>query len=227
MLKADYYIAPTAVDLLVFEKLVSSDHYLRRVKAAVEFEPLRTLVADCYSPDLGRGAEDPVRLLKLCFLAFQYDLSDRDVIAQAQVNVAFRFFLDLSLDSPLPVPSLLSQFRTRLGAARFEQVFQAILRQARAYGLVKDRLRLKDATHIIANIAIPSTLRLVAQTRQRLLEAVRGFAPKETAAHQEQATSVRQTIAGDIRQEHGGAGCGGILFEPKEWGTGIVWWDRQ
>ena len=47
MLKAEYYSAPTDIDLLVFEKLIPADHYLRRLKAAIDFEPLRALVADC------------------------------------------------------------------------------------------------------------------------------------------------------------------------------------
>jgi hypothetical protein len=89
------------------------------------------------------------------------------------------------------VPSLLSQFRTRLGEERFTRVFNEILRQARAQGLVKDRLRLKDATHLIANIAIPSTLRLVAQTREQLLSAAEGFATAEVAAHRVQVEAVR------------------------------------
>ena len=200
MLKADYYIAPTEIDLLVFEKLVPQDHYLRRVKEVIDFEPMRQLVADCYSPDQGRGAEDPVRMLKLHFLEFHYDLSDRDVIREAQVNVAYRFFLDLSLDSPLPVPSLLSQFRTRLGEERFTKVFNEVLRQAREKGLVKDRLRLKDATHVIADIAIPSTIRLVAQTRTQLLEAARVFAADQVLAHSRRAEEIRQTTA-DLKNE--------------------------
>jgi transposase len=200
MLKADYYLPPTAVDLLVFEKLIVPDHYLRLVKAAIDFEPLRQLVADCYAPQVGRGAEDPVRLLKLHFLEFHYDLSDREVIAAAQVNVAFRFFLDFSLESPLPVPSLLSQFRTRLGAERFTKVFNQILRQAREHGLVKDRLRLKDATHLIANIAVPATIQLVAQIRERLLAASRRLAPDEVAAHEARAAEVRQATA-DLKDE--------------------------
>ena len=47
MLKAAYYIAPTDLDLLIFEKLLPADHYLRRLKAAIDFEPMRALVADC------------------------------------------------------------------------------------------------------------------------------------------------------------------------------------
>ena len=121
-------------------------------------------------------------------------------LRQAQVNVAFRFFLDLSVESALPVPSLLSQFRTRLGTERFTRVFNEILRQARAQGLVKDRLRLKDATHLIANIAIPSTLRLVAQTREQLLSAAEGFAAAEVAAHRAQVEVVRAATA-DLSEE--------------------------
>jgi transposase len=200
MLKADYYVAPTDIDRVVFEKLIPTDHYLRRLKAAINFEPFRALVADCYVEGLGAPAEDPVRLLKLSLLQFQYDLSDSHVLRQAQVNVAFRFFLDLSLESPLPVPSLLSQFRTRLGVERFTRVFNEILRQGREQGLVKDRLRLKDATHLIANIAIPSTLRLVAQTREQLLSAAEGFAAGEVAAHRVQVEAVRAATA-DVKEE--------------------------
>jgi len=200
MLKAEYYTAPTDIDLVVFDKLIPQDHYLRRLKAAIDFEPLRALVADCYAPGIGAPAEDPVRLLKLSVLQFQYDLSDSQVLRQAQVNVAFRFFLDLSMESALPVPSLLSQFRPRLGEGRFTRVFNEILRQARARGLVKDRLRLKDATHLIANVAIPSTLRLVAQTREQLLTAAESFAAAEVAAHRAQVEVVRATTA-DLAEE--------------------------
>jgi len=200
MLKADYYVAPTDIDRLVFEKLIPADHYLRRLKAAVDFEPLRALVADCYVEGLGAPAEDPVRMLKLSLLQFQYDLSDSQVLRQAQVNVAFRFFLDLSLESPLPVPSLLSQCRTRLGVERFQRVFNEILRQARAQGLVKDRLRLKDATHLIANIAIPSTLRLVAQTREQVLAAAECFAAAEVVTQRTHIDAMRQATA-DLREE--------------------------
>ena len=143
MLKAEYVVTPTEMDLIVSEKLIPADHYLRRLKAAIDFEPCRALVADCEAVGRGAPAEDPVRLLKLSLLQFPYDLSDSQVVRHAQVNVACRFFLDLSLESPLPVPSLLSQFRTRLGVERFTRIFTDLLRQARAQGLVKGRLRLK------------------------------------------------------------------------------------
>ena len=167
MLKENYYTKPTEIDTLVFEKLVPPDHYLRRVKQLIDFERFRDLVADCDNPAMGRTAHDPVRMIKLAFLQFHSILSDREVIATAQVNVAFRFFLDRSLDSRLPVPSLLTQFRMRLGTERHQALCDQLVTQAREYGLIRDRLRLKDATQVLADIAVPATRRRVAQMRQR------------------------------------------------------------
>src|SRR4029434_8179082 len=200
MLKAEYAVPPTEMDLVVFEKLIPAGHYLRRLKAAIDFEPCRAIVADCYAAGMGAPAVDPVRLLKLSLLQFQYDLSDSQVLRHAQVNVAFRFFLDLSLDSPLPVPSLLSQLRTRLGVESCTQIFNDLLRQARAHGLVKDRLRLKDATHLIANIAIPSTMRLMSQHREQLLVTAEGFAASDVAVQRAQIDAMR-TATVDLRDE--------------------------
>ena len=195
MVEDTYYLPITDRDREIFDAIVPPDHYLRRVRELVDFGRFRELLLTRYSRTMGRPPKEPLLLLKLEFIQFQYGLSDREVIAQSQVNMAFRFFLDLSLKSPLPDPSLLSKFRTRLGAETHEQVFQDLVAQAREHGLVKDRLRLKDATHIVANVAIPSTLSLVAQTRDELLAAARPYDPERVvleraeAAHQRSATA--------------------------------------
>jgi hypothetical protein len=93
----------------------------------------------------------------------------------------------LSLKSPLPHHTLLTYFRQRLGPQRMQRIFDALVGQARRLGLVKDRLRLKDATHIIANIAVPSTIRLVAQVRDQLLEALQPFAAAQVAQEEQRA----------------------------------------
>lgn len=191
MLKADYTPVLTPLDEVVFTQLVPADHYLRRLKAAVDFPRFRPLVADCYAAESGRPALDPVVLLKLLLLQLHYGWSDAQVLQQAQVNVALRFFLDWSLATPPPEASLLSVFRQRLGLARWQGILQEVVRQARAAGLVKDRLRLKDATHVIANIAVPTTLQLVAQTREQLLQAAQPFAAAEVAAQRAAADELR------------------------------------
>lgn len=193
MLKTNYELELSEMDRLIFDQLVPDKHYLRQLKETLDFTPCRALVAECYAPKMGRGAIDPVRLLKLLLLGEHYALADEKLMQMAQVNVAFRYFLDWPLAVPLPEPSLLSQFRRRLGTERFQKIFHEILSQARRAGLVQDRLRLKDATHVIANVAIPATLELVAQMRTKLLDAAETFAPDEVARHHQKADEMRQS----------------------------------
>ncbi len=217
LLKEDYYTEPTETDKHVFEKLIRQDHYLRRVKEVINFERFRDEVKDCYSLVMGRGAQDPVLMMKLEFLQFHYNLSDREVIAEAEVNVAFRFFLDLSLESRLPVPSLVSQFRTRLGFARHQKLFEEVVRQARAFGLVKDRLRLKDATHVIANIAVPATIQLIAEVRQRVLESAAFFV--DVSEHEKRAEQIRE-VTRDLKDSE-------RLWQRVEHLRAIVCWAEE
>jgi IS5 family transposase len=116
-------------------------------------------------------------MLKLEYLRYHHNLSDREVIARAQTDLAFRFFLRIPVSGCLPDPSSLCIFRGRLGTKGFRQIFDQVIHIAREHGVVKDRLRIKDATHVIANMAEPTALALVAQTRDKLLAAAEPFAP--------------------------------------------------
>jgi IS5 family transposase len=142
-------------------------------------------------------------LLKLEFLQYHDRLSDRQVIEQAKVNVAYREFLELGLKSDLPDPSLLSRFRARLGAEGHRRIFDDLVAQARERGLVKDRLRLKDATHVIANVAIPTTIRLVATMRDRLLDAATAYDP-ERAEGERLRAETKYFTPGDFSLDEAG-----------------------
>jgi transposase len=174
-----------------FEKYVPPEHFLRRLPQAVDFEAFRATLASCYHEVLGRKAIDPVLMLKLEVLGYQYTLSDREVMSDCCFNIAYRLFLGLSLDSPLPHHTSLTYFRRRLGEKRLRQIFDTLLDHARQLGLVKDRLRLKDATHIIANMAVPSTIRLVGQARDQVLDALRPLAPERTLEEEQRAEAIR------------------------------------
>lgn len=190
MLKDKEYLPPSAMDEYIFAKLVPEGHFLRRVKTALDFERLREPLVASYSESLGRPALEPLLMLKLEFLQYQYGLSDREVMDHSRVNIAYRFFLELSLEGELPHHTSLTYFRERLGAEKHQQVFEELIAQARERGLVKDRLRLKDATHMVANIAIPSTLRLVAETREQLLDAARPYAAERVLVEEAEAMRI-------------------------------------
>lgn len=164
-------------DQSVYRTIVPAGHYLRKALEVVPWDDFHAVLARYYSADQGRPAESPVLMLKLEYLRYHHNLSDREVIARAETDLAFRCFLQLPLCWKLPDPSSLCIFRGRLGTKGFRKVFSQVVRAAREHGVVKDRLRIKDATHVIANIAVPSALALVAQTRDKLLTAAEPFAP--------------------------------------------------
>ena len=66
-------------------------------------------------------------------------------------------------------------FRKRLGVDGLKETFDNLVGVARDKGLIADRLRLKDATHLEADVAVPSAWGLFSQLRQRMLEAVSQF----------------------------------------------------
>jgi transposase len=161
----------------IYRTVVPPGHYLRTALQVVPWGDFYELLAPYYSADQGRPAESPVLMLKLEYLRYHHNLSDRQVIDRAETDLAFRCFLQVPLRWRLPNPSSLCIFRGRLGTKGFREVFNQVVHTAREYGVVKDRLRIKDATHVIADIAIPSALALVAQTRDKLLAAAEPFAP--------------------------------------------------
>jgi transposase len=188
-------------DLVVFEQLVPPDHYVCGALESIDFERFRPILASCYSPDQGRPAEEPVRMLKLEFLQYHDNLSDQQVIRRARTDVAYRYFLGLTLKDQLPDPSLLCVFRGRLGVAKHQEIFHEVVAQAREHGLVKDRLRLKDATHVIADVAIPTTLGLLAQTRDKLLLAAELFDPLRVEGERARVEMIHTSTKGRSDEE--------------------------
>lgn len=193
---SDFRVPLSEFDLQMFAALVPRDHYLRRALQVIPWADFEQALSAYYSPNTGRPAEPPVRMLKLEFLRYQYGLSDKQVIARADTDLAFRLFLQISVRDELPDPSSLTYFRGRLGADGFRQVFDGVVAAARKEGLVKDRLRLTDATHVIADIAVPSTLALLAQIRDKLLAAAEAFDSERVAGERINIDLLRERTAG-------------------------------
>jgi len=182
-------------DQFLFEMFVPEDHYLRKVMASIDFESFRSRLASFYSPNMGRPAVDPVLMLKILFLCFEYHLSDRLVMERTATDMAFRWFLRLGGKDPVPNHTNGTHFRDRLGDAGFQKIFQDLLTQAREHGLLSDRLRLKDATHILGDIADLRPIALVAEVREALWKAAEHFVA-DTVSQQRTAYAVlRQSTA--------------------------------
>ena len=156
-------------DLDFYEQLLPPEDPLLDAVDLVHWESFLPVIEKYYSRDRVQPAINPLLMLKLEFLRYYRRLSDREVIARSRTDVLYRYFLQIPVDFRLPAPSSLVNFRGRLGVEGFQEVFDQLIATAREAGMVRDRLRLKDASHVIAKIAVPSALKLTSQIRDQIL----------------------------------------------------------
>ena len=96
------------------DDLVPQDHMLRLIDKAIDWSFIYDLVEDKYSSDMGRPSMDPVTLIKIPFIQYLYGIrSMRQTIKEIEVNVAYRWFLGLELNEPVPHFSTFGKNYTR------------------------------------------------------------------------------------------------------------------
>ena len=95
---------------MLYEK-IPENHLLKVIDKAVDFSFINELLENSYCKNFGRPAKEPEMMMKLLFLEYIYSLSDVKVIEEANLNLAFMFFLGLNPEEALPDPSLLAKFR--------------------------------------------------------------------------------------------------------------------
>lgn len=156
----------------VYGHLLPKKHLLLDIKQNLDFSFVDSETGDLYSDTRGRRSFLPQVLFRMLFLEFLYSLSDRDIVEQTQTNVLFRYFVGLSIQEPTPDDTTLVVFRRRLGEDKFKSLFNKIVIKARDLGLIKGDLKILDATHIIADIAIPNTVNLLRQGRKKAIEVL-------------------------------------------------------
>lgn len=142
------------IEMVTLEELVPKNHLVRKVDAAIDFDFIRDEVAHLYCHDNGRPAIDPVVLFKMMLLGYLFGVpSERRLVQEIQVNVAYRWFLRIGLTDKIPDASTLSQNRIRRfnGTDVFQRVFDNIVEQAIAKGMVNGRVLYTDSTHLKAN----------------------------------------------------------------------------
>ncbi|AJX53042.1 transposase DDE domain protein [Burkholderia mallei] len=142
------------LEMVTLEELVPKDHLLRQIDAAVDFEFIRAKVAHLYCADNGRPALDPVVMFKLLFIGYLFGVrSERQLMREVQVNVAYRWFARFRLTDKVPDASTFSQNRRRrfTDTTVYQEIFDEIVRQAIKRGLVDGRVLYTDSTHLKAN----------------------------------------------------------------------------
>ena len=95
------------------DDLVPENNLLKQIDKLVDFEFIYELAAPYYSMK-GRKSIDPVTLIKMLLIGYLYGIkSERRLVEEVQVNIAYRWFCGLDLSDNVPEHSLFSQNRRR------------------------------------------------------------------------------------------------------------------
>jgi len=159
-------------DAYIRDNFLPEEHELLEIRKRIDFSFIKEKTKDLYAEELGRPSYPPEVMFKILFLEFYYNLSDVEVVKQLKFNILFRYFVGLRAEDPIPDDTSLVVFRKRLGEENFEEIFDEFIIQCKDKGLLKGKLKLIDATHIIADVAIPNTANLLKDGRRRILKAI-------------------------------------------------------
>jgi transposase len=177
----------TALEMVSLDGLVPKDHLLRKIDAVIDFSFIHGRVAGLYCLDNGRPPLDPTLMFKALFIGYLFGVrSERQLVREIEVNVAYRWFLGLKLTDPVFDASTLSQNRRRRynDTTVAQDIFDTIVEQAIRHGLVDGTVLYTDSTHLKANANKNRyDLAVVAKSRSDYWDALDAAIENDREAH--------------------------------------------
>jgi transposase len=135
------------------EDQVPENHLLRLIDCHVNFEFIRAKLKDRYS-DAGRPSIDPELLLRMLLVGYLYGVtSERKLVEELRMHLAWRWFTGLGFDQEIPHHSTFSKNRHgRFQESNlFQELFEEIVARCVQAGLVKGEHMSVDGSFIQAN----------------------------------------------------------------------------
>src|SRR5438105_328577 len=138
------------------EDHIPQDHLLRRVAAVLDLSDVRQHLAVYYSAT-GRPSRDPELMIRILLIGYLYGIrSERRLVEEVPLNLAYRWFCGLGLEGDVPERSSFS--KTRHGRFRasnaFRLVFESVVHTCLRAGLVSSETFATDASVIEADARI-------------------------------------------------------------------------
>lgn len=137
------------------ESLIPETHLLRKIERMVSFDFIYDLLAPYY-PATGRPSVDPVSMFKMLLIGYLYGIkSERRLVEEVQLNIAYRWFCGFELDDTIPNHSTFSKTRTRKWqqGSLFQKAFYEIVKQCIDSRLIDGEAMAADGSYIPANVS--------------------------------------------------------------------------
>ncbi len=158
----------------ILYQMIPDNHILKRIDSAIDLSFVNKLLADRYSKNFGRPAKEPEMMLRIQILKYLYNLSDEQLIQDLSVNLAYKWFVGLNPEDPLPETSLLTKFRTqRLKDISMDAIIIEIVRQCVERGIISSNNGIViDTTHIEANTVKKVPERIMKHLARNIFKAM-------------------------------------------------------
>ena len=162
----------------VYKNLIPEDTILYKINQVIDFSFVNEACSDLYSLNNGRPVQNtPERMFRSAIVQYLNDFSDRQMEHSARFDIITKWFIGIPIEDRSYDHSALGDFRDRLGEKRWKKLFFVILKQIEDAGFAKGN-QSADATHVIANIAIPGTIGLIRQGIKALMKEIEIVDPK-------------------------------------------------
>ena len=152
------------------ESLIPETHLLRKIERMVSFDFIYDLLAPYY-PATGRPSVDPVSMFKMLLIGYLYGIkSERRLVEEVQLNIAYRWFCGFELDDTIPNHSTFSKTRTRKWQQSdlFQKAFYEIVKQCIDSGLIDGEAMAADGSYIPANVSRESWINVEIEVEQSM-----------------------------------------------------------
>ena len=142
----------------LYEQIVPENHFLRKLKEAIEWERFTKRLIKLYKGEgvVGRPPFDPAQVLRMELVAYLYKLTERQVEVYINENLPAKYFIGLAVDQKAPDHSTLSVFRERLIKRGkweiFEEMLEEIIGIAQRGGIRFGAIQIIDSVHSIADV---------------------------------------------------------------------------
>jgi len=136
------------------DELVPADHLVGKLDGVLDLRWVRAELSPYYS-HTGRPSIDPELMLRMLIVGYVFAIrSERQLCAEVQVNMAYRWFCGLSIESVVPDHSAFSRARHERfrEADVLRRVFERVVDNCIAAGLVGGHSFSVDASLIRADV---------------------------------------------------------------------------
>ncbi len=147
---------PSMFQMVTIEQLVGLDYYYRKVDSVLDLSFVRDMVKHLYCLDNGRPAIEPERVMRMMLIGYFENFSDERLCDEITMHAGYRWFCRLDFHDPVPDRTSLIKIRARWGIETFSRIFQAIVAQCVAAGLIKGNVVAIDGTQVRARASITS-----------------------------------------------------------------------